>query len=58
VTFVGLNLLNGAVMIEYDVDPPLGRERHRWPHLLSLLVTDDVSDDVYPTSWEDFAWPE
>jgi hypothetical protein len=58
VTFVGLNLLNGAVMVEYEVDPPLGRESHHWPHFLSLLVTDDVSDDVYPTSWEDFAWPE
>jgi hypothetical protein len=58
VTFVGLNLFNGAVMIEYDVDPPLAGEGHRRPHLLNLVVTDDVSDDVYPTSWEDFAWPE
>jgi hypothetical protein len=57
VSFVGLNLLNRAVMVEYDVDPPLQRDRPFGPHLLQLRVTDDLSDESYPTIWEDFPWP-
>jgi hypothetical protein len=52
VTFLGVNLLNGVVMVEYDVEPPLDAGPFG-PHLLVL----DVSDDVYPTAWEDFQWP-
>lgn len=57
VKFVGLNLLNGVVMVEYDVNPPLTSPGPFGPHLLVLLVTDDTSDEVYPTAWEDFRWP-
>ncbi len=59
VTFVGLNLLNGAVMVEYDVEPPLSGPGAFGPRLLTLTVTDDLSERVYPTAWEDFhAWGE
>lgn len=57
VRFVGLNLISGKVMVEYDVDPPLQRD---WPHgptLLKLHVTDDIDNKAYPTHWEDFPWP-
>jgi hypothetical protein len=57
VKFVGLNLLHGVVMIEYDVDPPLTPPSPFGPHLLVLRVIDDTSDEVYPTAWEDFRWP-
>jgi hypothetical protein len=56
VTFLGVNLLTGVVMVEYDVEPPLDAGPFG-PHLLVLDVTDDVSDEVYPTAWEDFQWP-
>ncbi len=59
VTFVGLNLLNNVVMVEYDVDPPLRGPDAFGPRLLCLTVTDDVTEDPYPTEWEDFHhWPE
>jgi hypothetical protein len=58
VAFVGLNMLNGAVMVEYDIDPPLQRRSPHGPHLVTLHVTDDATSDVYPTSWEDFTWPD
>jgi hypothetical protein len=56
VKFVGLNLLNRAVMVEYDVDPPLNRPHPHGACLLALSVTDDVSAETYPTRWEDFEW--
>lgn len=55
VMFVGVNLLNGVVMVEYDVGPPLDADPFG-PRLLALAVTDDVSDELYPTAWEDFRW--
>jgi hypothetical protein len=55
VMFVGVNLLNGVVMVEYDVEPPLDANPFG-PRLLALAVTDDVSDEQYPTAWEDFRW--
>lgn len=58
VTFVGLNLLRGVVMVEYDVDPPLLRDAPIGPALLELRVKDDLSEEVYPTAWEDFPWPD
>lgn len=59
VSFVGLNLLNDVVMVEYEVDPPLPGPQVFGPQLVRLIVTDDVSEDPYPTSWEDFYhWPE
>ena len=59
VTFVGLNLLNNAVMVEYDVEPPLPGPGAFGPRLLMLTVTDDVGGQVYPTAWEDFhGWRE
>jgi hypothetical protein len=57
VKFVGVNLLNGVVMIEYDVDPPLNPPSPFGPHLLVLRVVDDTSGEVYPTAWNDFCWP-
>jgi hypothetical protein len=51
VRFVGLNVISGRVMVEYDVDPPLRRD---WPHgaaLLKLHVTDGIEDEAYPTQW-------
>jgi hypothetical protein len=53
VSFGGLTLLRPHVMIEYDVDPPIASEDFG-PHLLILDVTDEVSDDLYPTAWHDF----
>jgi hypothetical protein len=59
VTFVGLNLLNNVVMVEYDVEPPLPVQIAFRPQLLVLLVTDDVSERFYETACEDFRpWPE
>ena len=57
VKFVGLSLLNRAVMVEYDVDPPLNRPHPHGAYILVIAVTDDVSEEVYPTMWEDFEWP-
>lgn len=54
VTFVGLNLLNRVVMVEYDIKPPWNAAVPFGSHLLVLDVTDDVSDEVYPTAWENF----
>jgi len=51
-------MLNGAVMVEYDIDPPLQRESPQGPHLVTLRVTDDATSEIYPTSWEDFPWPD
>jgi hypothetical protein len=51
VMFVGVNLLNGVVMVEYDVEPPLDANPFG-ARLLVLAVTDDVSDELYPTAWE------
>ena len=56
VTFDGVNLLRPHVMIEYVVDPPIASEEFG-PHLLLLDVTDDASEEHYPTAWEDFRWP-
>ena len=55
VMFRGVNMLNRAVMVEYDVEPPLDADPFG-PRLLELAVTDDVSDELYPTAWEDFRW--
>lgn len=55
VMFVGVNLLNGVVMVEYDVEPPLDANPFG-ARLLALAVTDDVSDELYPTAWEDLRW--
>jgi hypothetical protein len=57
VRFVGLNLIDRRVMVEYEVDPPLQRDSPFGPVLLTLHVTDDVDDEAYPTHWEDFPWP-
>jgi hypothetical protein len=57
VWFVGLNLISGRVMVEYDVDPPLRRHSPLGPALLRLHVTDDIGAEAYPTFWEDFPWP-
>jgi hypothetical protein len=59
VRFIGVNLLNGVVMVEYDVEPALNASNAGpfGPQLLILTVTDDVSSEVYPTVWEDFRWP-
>jgi hypothetical protein len=57
VTFDGVNLLRPHVMIEYVVDPPIAAESPFGPHLLLLDVTDDTSEEHYPTAWEDFRWP-
>jgi hypothetical protein len=57
VAFVGLNLLRPHVMIEYNVRPPLQTESPFGPHLVILDVTDDTSDEPYPTFWHDFQWP-
>jgi hypothetical protein len=57
VRFVGLNLISQRVMVEYDVDPPLRRDRPNGPALLKLHVTDDIDNKAYPTHWEDFPWP-
>lgn len=59
VTFVGINLLNKAVIVEYEVEPPLTRSEADSNRLLVLTVTDDVSEQPYPTAWEDFhEWRE
>jgi hypothetical protein len=55
VAFVGLNLLRSHVMVEYDVDPPL-EVAFPGPRLVTVDVTDDTSDERYPTEWEDFPW--
>ena len=57
-SFVGLNLLNDVVMVEYELDPPLRRLGVFGPELLCLTVTDDVSEEPYPTAWEDWPWRE
>jgi len=59
VRFIGVNLLNGVVMVEYDVEPPLSALNAGpfGPQLLVLTVNDDVSSEAYPTAWEDFRWP-
>ncbi len=57
VRFVGANLLQNIVMIEYDITPPLMPPSVFGPHLLVLQVTDDVSGGRYPTTWENFPWP-
>lgn len=57
VTFVGATFHNRSVMIEYDVDPPLHRSADPFgPTLLTLVATDDVETEPYPTHWEDFDW--
>jgi hypothetical protein len=58
VTFVGAMFHSKSVMIEYDVDPPIHRDRGNFfGHvLLVLVVTDDAGQDGYPTCWEDFDW--
>jgi hypothetical protein len=56
VSFVGMNLLPSHVMVEYDIDPPLDATPR--PRLLTLDVTDDTSDERYPTEWEDQQWRE
>src|SRR5271170_8142363 len=58
VTFLGVNLLNNAVMVEYVIEPPLHAPTSPDARLVALYVTDDVNDDVYTTSWEDFQWPD
>src|ERR1700728_1312627 len=58
VSFVGLNLLGGVVMVEYDIDPPLQTISPFGPCPLTLRVTDDATSEVYPRRWEDFPWPE
>lgn len=57
VTFVGVTLLRPHVMIEYKVDPPLNTELIFGPHVVIIDVTDDLSDEFYPTMWHDFQWP-
>ena len=58
VRFLGANLLNRVVMIEYDVEPPVERRSMPFgPYLLVLDVTDDTDGQPYPTMWEDFPWP-
>lgn len=57
VAFVGVTLLRPHVMIEYDIRPPLEVESPFGPHLLIVDVTDDTSDELYPTFWHDFQWP-
>ena len=57
VAFVGINLLRGHVMVEYDIDPPITAQSPFEPHLLLIDATDDTSDERYGTAWEDFRWP-
>src|SRR6266545_4356978 len=57
VAFVGITLLRPHVMIEYDITPPLRTETPFGPHVVILEVTDDTSDETYPTAWLDFQWP-
>ena len=57
VAFVGITLLRPHVMIEYNITPPLQTESPFGPHLVILDVTDDTSDELYPTCWHDFQWP-
>jgi hypothetical protein len=58
VTFLGVNLLNNAVIVEYAIEPPLLAPTFPQARVVALEVTDDVSDDVYTPSWEDFPWPD
>jgi hypothetical protein len=57
VAFIGVTLLRPHVMIEYDIGPPLEEESPFGPHLVIVDVTDDTSDELYPTFWHDFQWP-
>jgi hypothetical protein len=56
VTFDGLNLLNGVVMVEYSVTPPHEVDSPFGPHLLVVEASDDTSDELYETFWPDFPW--
>jgi hypothetical protein len=56
VTFDGVTLLRPHVMIEYDVYPPIDAESPFGPHLLIVDVTDDTSNELYPTMWHDWRW--
>jgi hypothetical protein len=57
IAFVGITLLRPHVMIEYNITAPLQTESPFGPHLVILDVTDDTSDELYPTFWHDFQWP-
>ena len=57
ITFVGVSLLRGVVMVEYDVEPPFRKHGGSFhAQYLVFHVTDDTGAEEYPTAWEDFEW--
>jgi hypothetical protein len=54
ITFAGISLLRGVVMVEYDVEPPFRKHGGSFhAQYLVFHVTDDTGAEEYPTAWED-----